>query len=233
METKLSEPMKAWYFCKQDPAGQHIGLQRDGLPLVIGETRRHDGPLVLCKSGLHASTQAIDALNYAVGPIACRVDCGGETVAGDDKLVCRERTVLAAIDATEVLRAFARRCALDVIDSWDAPAVVRQYLQTGDESLREASWAASWAASRTSAASGASKAASEASEAAHWACGAASLAAHWACEAASLAAHWASGAAHWASGAVRWAANWAVSRAEQNERLETMLLAALDGEEKS
>jgi len=31
---------------------------------------------------------------------------------------------------------------LDVIHLWDAPAVVREYLETGDESKRDAAWAA-------------------------------------------------------------------------------------------
>jgi hypothetical protein len=42
-----------------------------------------------------------------------------------------------SIDATELLREFSRWCALRVIDKWDAPTVVREYLETGDESLRK------------------------------------------------------------------------------------------------
>lgn len=37
----------------------------------------------------------------------------------------------------EALREFARWCALQVIDKWDAPVSVREYLETGNESLRE------------------------------------------------------------------------------------------------
>jgi hypothetical protein len=44
----------------------------------------------------------------------------------------------------EKWRLFTRQCALDVIDLWDAPAVVRQYLETGDESLRASAWDAAW-----------------------------------------------------------------------------------------
>jgi hypothetical protein len=36
------------------------------------------------------------------------------------------------------LREFARWCALQVIDLWEAPDVVRQWLATGDESIRSA-----------------------------------------------------------------------------------------------
>jgi hypothetical protein len=53
---------------------------------------------------------------------------------------------------TSKLRAFARACALDVIDLWDVPEQVREYLRTGDENLRETTascalvaWADAWA----------------------------------------------------------------------------------------
>lgn len=38
--------------------------------------------------------------------------------------------------AAEVLRSFARWCALDVIDVWEPDALVRRYLQTGNPDLR-------------------------------------------------------------------------------------------------
>ena len=46
-----------------------------------------------------------------------------------------------------MLRKFARLCALDVIDCWDAPDVVIEYLKTGDEFIRNAARDAVWAAS--------------------------------------------------------------------------------------
>ena len=42
---------------------------------------------------------------------------------------------VATFDATDLLREFARWCALQAINKWDAPDVVREYLETGDESL--------------------------------------------------------------------------------------------------
>ena len=49
-----------------------------------------------------------------------------------------DKTLSQNIDPA-VLRAFARRCALDVLHLWpDAPAIVREYLETGDESIRSA-----------------------------------------------------------------------------------------------
>ena len=132
---------------------------RDGRPMPeIGETLRHEGEIRICRSGLHASRDPLSALQYAPGPIICRVRCNGIQQEQIDKLVCRERTILWAYDATSVLHHFARLCALDVAHLWDAPPVVLRYLRTGNKELREASLeasraagiAASWKASRAS-----------------------------------------------------------------------------------
>jgi len=73
---------------------------------------------------------------YAPGPVVCRVECGGEVIRGDDKLVCTERKVLWIADASEVLFHFARLCALDVVDLWDASPDVKRFLRTGGSKLR-------------------------------------------------------------------------------------------------
>jgi len=123
--------MKAWHFVAADKK------LRDGRPLPEpGVILRHEGPIELCSSGLHASIRPIDALRYAPGPYICRVDCTGHWIRSDDKIVCTERTILWGYDATAVLRKFARMCALDVIEKWNAPEVVVKYLKTGDEELR-------------------------------------------------------------------------------------------------
>ena len=101
--------------------------------------------------GLHASPDPFDALQYAPGNMLHQVYLGGETVShGDpiDKFAARERQIVATLDATEILCLFARRVALDVIHLWDAPVVVKEYLETGDESKRaaRAAWAAGDAA---------------------------------------------------------------------------------------
>ena len=127
---------------------------RDGRPLpAIGEWLEHTGPLVPCKSGFHVSPDAFDALQYAPGPLCHRVEVAGEMIPhGDpvDKYVVRRRKIVATIDATDLLHLVARQCALDVIHLWDAPAVVREYLDTGSEELRVAAWEAAaraaWAA---------------------------------------------------------------------------------------
>jgi hypothetical protein len=116
---------------------------RDGRPVPAnGVTLKHDGPLVMCQSGLHFSRHPFDALRYAPGPILCLVECGGTVIDGfgsdKDKGVCSERTIIARIDATEMLRYFARMQALSVIHLWDAPQTVCDYLMTGKESIRAA-----------------------------------------------------------------------------------------------
>jgi len=120
---------------------------RDGSPVPSnGETLRWGGPLEMCQSGLHASRKPWQALVYARGNTLCRVHCGGKIIATSDKLVCRERTICARIDATDLLRSYARKCALDVAHLWECPPIMLEYLKTGDEWKRAAAGDAAWAA---------------------------------------------------------------------------------------
>lgn len=157
---------QAWHFC---------GLTlRDGSPRAkVGEWETYEGEVVMCQSGLHASARLIDALDYAPGPILRLVEVEDVVDRENDKLVCRRRKVLAEIDATEILREFARGCALQVSHLWDAPDVVVEYLRTGDESLRAAAWTAAgdaaWAAARTAVRAAAKAAAKAAVRDAVWA----------------------------------------------------------------
>ena len=135
--------IRAWHF---------IGdTLRDGRPVPQdGVWLEHDGPLVICQSGLHASLDPFDALQYAPGPILCLVECDGDIQHQPDKLVCRRRRIVARRDATEGLRYFARMQALSVAHLWEPPDVVLDYLMTGDEAIRAAARAAAldaaWAA---------------------------------------------------------------------------------------
>lgn len=125
---------------------------RDGSPIPpINEWIEFDGPIVPCQSGLHMSEHPMDALEHAPGVMLHRVELAGEMVShGDpvDKWAGSRRRIVASIDATSILRDFARWCAISVMDNWDAPEVVRQYLTTGDESLRDAAWGAAMDAAR-------------------------------------------------------------------------------------
>jgi hypothetical protein len=118
---------------------------RDGRPIPpIGQWLVHKGPLVPCKSGLHASEHPFDAVYYAPGSQLHLVELAGRIIPhGGTKVVSRRRKIVKSFDAEPLLQAFSRRVALDAILLWpDAPPVVVEYLKTGDESLREASEAA-------------------------------------------------------------------------------------------
>ena len=156
--------MKAWHFTALD---KRLGYN-DGRLVEPGKTLVHPGELELCKSGLHASARLINALQYAPGPYIWRVEVGGTILRGSDKLVASERTPLWGFDATDILRRFARKCALDVIHLWDAPDVVIRYLKTGDESIRADAYAAARDAARAAAADAAWDAARAAAYAAAW-----------------------------------------------------------------
>jgi hypothetical protein len=153
------KPILAWHF---------VGATlRDGRPVPPdGEVLRHPGDLLMCASGLHASKRIIDAVYYAPGTTICRVRCGGEGIKYTDKLACTERTILWRVDGENLLRKFARQQALSVIHLWDAPAVVREYLETGDESKRSAAWSAAESAAESAADSAAWSAAESAADSA-------------------------------------------------------------------
>ena len=131
----MSKTVLAFHFTD----GYHL---RDGEPLEVGREYVFDGDPVMCESGYHASRHVFDAMENAPGSILSRVECKEITDECDDKLVCRRRRVIATIDATKILRKFARMCALDVIHLWEAPDIVIRYLKTGDESIRGAAMAA-------------------------------------------------------------------------------------------
>jgi hypothetical protein len=161
------ETILAWHF-----VGDTL---RDGAAVPPdGEWLEHGGDLVMCESGLHASIKLIDALSYAPGNTICRVECAGEIHHQDEKLVCSKRKILWRVDGEELLSEFARWCALQVIDLWDAPDVVKVYLETGNEELRDAAGAAGAAAG--AAARAAARAAAGAAGAAAWAARAAGAA---------------------------------------------------------
>lgn len=117
----------------------------DGRPVAVGVTHTVEPPIVPCWRGLHASVHPSDALKYAQCASLWLVELAGEIEqhgSPPDKLAASERTYLARIDATDLLREYARWCASQVLHMWDAPNVVREYLATGDESIRDAARAA-------------------------------------------------------------------------------------------
>jgi hypothetical protein len=177
---------------------------RDGQPVPAdGVWLEHKGRIEICKSGLHASLSPFDALKYAPGPTLCLVECKDEIIHGDNKLVCSRRRIIKRFDATGLLRLFARQQALSVIHRWRAPKVVREYLETGDESKRSAAWSAAKSAAKSAAWSVAKSAAWSAAESAAWS--AAKSAAASAAKSVAKSAAWS------AAESAAWSAAWSVA----------------------
>lgn len=163
----------AWHFLREDGRLNYPPHTK----VKVGGTVHSKGALLMCENGLHASERIIDALQYAPGALACRVELWGNVIHDTDKMVGQHRHCLWMVNANEILWAFARRCVLDAIHLWDAPDVVKEFSQTGNEELRAASWTAysaafwdaSWAAFYRATSWTASRAASwEASRDASW-----------------------------------------------------------------
>jgi len=126
--------MKAYWFSSNGEA--KYGTVKDYL---IGQTYKVEGEIKPCSHGLHASVYPFDALGYAGrGRTLDIVELGGTVVSGNpDKHAASERTHVQRIDATDMLQEFARWCALSVAYQWpEMPAIIRQYLETGDRELR-------------------------------------------------------------------------------------------------
>ena len=129
--------IKAWHF-----VGDTL---RDGSPIPKdGELLKFYGDIKICERGLHASKQPFDALQYAPGATLCYVSCGGNFMHQNDKFVCTERTIIARMDATELLRYFARMQAVSCLENWEKEpdAIILDWLMTGDEAARSAAWSA-------------------------------------------------------------------------------------------
>ncbi len=206
--------------------------------IVVGETLTVAGPIFMCGHGLHACARLLDALAYANGTVICEVALGADAYTEADKSVSSSRTCIAMTSPEEgerILRNFARWCALDVAHLWDMPEDVRQYLETGDESVRSAAettaWIAAGAAGEAAIRSAARSAAWSAGEAAGDA--AAETAARSAAEAAArsaadltaeAAARSAAEAAAWTAGeAAAWSAAWSAAEAAVRERYSAKL----------
>lgn len=130
---------------------------RDGRPVpAIGEVLRHEGPIEICRSGLHCSERLIDALRYAPGATLHQVRFGVDVLRESDKLVSRERVILRTLPQNEtllVLVEFAQWCARRAAWSakrvaWEAAAgreAAWRAAWEAAEAAREAAWRAAWA----------------------------------------------------------------------------------------
>jgi len=191
-----------WHFTPLDRRLRHD----DGREVIPGETLTVDVTPVLCKAGLHQSPTVLDAFQWAPGPYLWRTSMERVVERDEDKMCGWDRTALWGFDATELLRRFARLCALDVVHLWDAPEVVVRYLRTGDEKIRFAAYDAVHVAAYAASYDAAARSADAAAAAAH----AAARSATAAYAAAYAAAH---------------AAAYAAARDRQRRRLASMVMA--------
>ncbi len=182
--------MKAWHFLRED---KKMGY-KDGRLVRVGHTFKCDPDSIeLCKFGFHASINPMDAIYYAPGPVACRVELGGRIIKGGDKVVASERTVIAMADVSNALHEMAcwsAERALKRIKNPDPRSIkaieVKRKWVKGEASDKELGDA--WAAARAAAWAASRGAVWDASQAADWAASRdASQAADWA---ASLDAAW-------------------------------------------
>lgn len=155
----MGDRMLGWHWIRED------GTLRTGERVTAGGVYCAVGPLVMCRNGVHASRRALDALQYAPGPVLCRVKLSGGIIHDTDKSVARERSVLWLADATTILHEFACAVATDALHlieakgetvdprSWAAIQTKEQWLRglATDEqwaAAGAAAWAAAWAAAR-------------------------------------------------------------------------------------
>jgi hypothetical protein len=158
----MTSPIQAWHFIRDDSTILTDSMKR---PLKVhkGQILRHRGPLKLCEKGLHASITPLDALKYAPGPVVCRVECSGDMIHGDDKLVCSRRRVLWVKDASRVLHEFAIWCAeealrkagnpdpkslraIEIKKLWIDGKATNEELEAAQEAARNAAWYDAWEA---------------------------------------------------------------------------------------
>lgn len=137
----MKNKILAWYFSDESRRLRY----GDGRRISLGVEHTVKGYPEPCEHGLHGSESIMDALSYAPDSIVWRVELSGRIKRGNDKIAATRRKYIAGgIDISDVLRSFARRQALSVAHLWDCPAVVRTYLETGDESISAAAWGSAW-----------------------------------------------------------------------------------------
>ena len=115
--------------------GWHLASEvlQDGRPLPPdGKKLTVSGSVEICRNGLHACRNLMDALQYGSNTKAiCRVKLTGEVVEYKNKMAASERTILWRVDSARAHRTILRilcLCARDLI--WHVPCVgkVRDYI---------------------------------------------------------------------------------------------------------
>jgi hypothetical protein len=169
--------MRAYHFLRDDmTAGSG-----DEPAWKTGEEHTYEGDIVICHSGYHSSPSWYDALQYALGSMACVVEIGDPVDQHPDKYVSRTRRLAACKNVERELRLFACECAERALRrerehgrepdvcSWQAIEVARRYA-AGEATSGElaSAWVAAWASARDVAWAAARDAAWDAARDAAW-----------------------------------------------------------------
>ena len=188
----MTETITGYWFGCEDKQGRLYSPNAPRMKWVPGQSRTLKGAIIPCQRGYHASPSLWQALTYAPGPVACRVELSGEIIPHNgDKFAASTRKLIAAVNVDKDLRLFAADCAEHVLHLFErdypnddrprkAIQAARDFAEGRiSDAAREAAWAAAWAAARAAA-----RAAEWAAEAAEWAAAAeaAARAATWAAE---------------------------------------------------
>jgi len=220
--------VRAFWFAPKDGV---LGYG-DGRKPRLRSTHTIEGEPKLCKHGLHASTNPLDALRFAGSAELYLVELWGEVKTGEDKLCASNRKYLRRANVEGLLRRFACRQAMINIEKIRPHCSTRDFdliilwLSTQDKNIRSAAWSAAESAARSAAESAAWSAAWVAAESA------AESAAWSAAWSAARSAAWsaARSAARSAAESAAWVAAWVAAESAAESAASTMLIEMLKEE---
>lgn len=109
MKTKTPKIKTGWHFLREDMMLRYS----DGRTVKKGiwmKARNCIGGPILCKQGMHASENILDAIQYAPGIILCKVNVRGNIITSKDKFVGMERVVLDFFNCRETFERFCLWC---------------------------------------------------------------------------------------------------------------------------
>ena len=197
----MTEKIAAYWFACEDEQGRAYSPNKPDEKWRIGQRRTLKGEIIPCQYGYHASPSLWDALRYAPGALACKVELSGTIVPhGDDKYAASTRKLVAAVNVERELRLFAADCAEHVLylfeEKYPDDDRPRKAIQSARDFAND-----SISAYATNAAADAANAAYAAADAAH-----AAYAAAYAAHAAANAAYATADAAAYAAANAAYAA---------------------------
>jgi hypothetical protein len=112
----VTDTITAYWFACEDEQGRAYSPNKPDEKWRIGQRRTLKGEIIPCQYGYHASPSLWDALRYAPGALACKVELSGTIVPhGDDKYAASTRKLIAAVNVERELRLFAADCAEHVL----------------------------------------------------------------------------------------------------------------------